>query len=426
MCINEGIIHQIFRKKVKGGALYIAIIVSIIIGILLTMFILLAKYNNRNIIVFSQASQLQYNLKSAFEIAKSDYFGEEKNNTWFKNSFNDDSIKIKRFNWGAYLLIAVETKNRHHKLAKAGLYGTAMSSDTGLVTSDKGRPIGVSGAIVFKANCYLPKAGIKPAFIEGQSYLGSGQNNGFIKPAPIQVSEINESFKKGISIQQDWTGLFSDSLVTSVPNTVKHSFNKKTIAWEVNSAKLSGLRLNGNIKIISSGNLEIDSTCHFENILIICDKIIFKEGFKGSVHVIANDSIIVNKKCEFSYPSSFVLSIKKEKNALHCIQLNEDCVFFGGIIAFKNSKNPGSAKAFVKLNATSEVNGFIYSEDYLHAEGKMNANVFCNTMLLKTPSAVYENHLLGCEIDPRKYSSLLAIPIVINKTNRFMNCCNLN
>jgi hypothetical protein len=423
MRITLGIVKKLTQKKVNGGALYIAIMVGIIIGILLTMFILLAKFNQRSSTIYAQQSQLQYNLKSAVEIAKSEYFLESNNDKWFKNTYNDDSIKVKRMYWGAYLLVNAQTKNRHHSLSSSGLYGQIMSSDTGIVVAENGRSIGVSGSVNFKANCYLPKAGIKPAYIEGQSYLGSLQNPNYVKPSPKFINEMSKGFKDGIFGQQAGLNFNSDSLVNFLPTKIKHSFSNKTLVWEPNQKNISGYSLQNNIKIITQHDLVIDSTCHLNNVLIICKKVKFKEGFKGSVHVIASDSILCEKKCEFMFPSSFVLcSQDKGETALKCILLNEECVFYGGIVAF--DKNEEDNKVFVKLNATSEVNGFIYSANYLHAEGKLNANVFCNTLLLKTPSAVYENHLLACEVDPGKVAYLMSIPMVFERKGKLVNCKN--
>ncbi|MBA3681207.1 MAG: hypothetical protein H0W73_08590 [Bacteroidetes bacterium] len=411
--------------KVKGGALYIAILVSIIIGIILCMFIMIANFNQRNVTKYAQASQLNFNLQSAFEMAQSDYFTEEKNNKWIKNTLNEDSLKIKKMYWGAYLLITAQTKNRHHSLSQSGLYGSVMPSDTGLMISDNSRPVGLSGAIVFKANCYLPKAGIKGVFIEGQSFINSPQNTGFTKISPMQIPLVDKGIIEEIKQQQNNSNVYLDSVVSFLPQNYDQSFNNKTIVFEV-SGQLNNMHLKNNIKIIGK-NIEISNTCTLENVLIVCDKVKFKEGFKGKVHVIAGDSIITEKKCEFNYPSSFVLLPKEsETNTLNWIDINEDCKFYGGILALNKSDNQNSTKVFIKLNGKCEVNGFIYSSDYLHLQGKMNATIICDKLLLKTPSAVYENHMLACEIDPKKYSHLLAIPQIFKKTARLMCCQKMN
>lgn len=418
-------IKKLLNLKVQGGALYIAILISIIIGILLTFFILISKFNQRTVTIFLQSSQLQQNLNSGFEIAKSNYFTDELNNKWLKNYTNDDSIRVKKNQWGAYLLITVDTKNRHQKISKCGLYGTFLPSDTALMISDNGRQVGVSGNVIFKANCYLPKAGIRPAYIEGQSYNGSGGNTQFIKTSPVIIPGTNENFRKSIENQRNISQTQQDSIAENITQATDQSFTKKTLVYTIGSTTLKNISFKNNIKLIGK-NIIIEANCHLENILIVCDKINFKEGFKGSVHVIARDTIIMEKKCEFTFPSSFVLSDQNSNTpSLKLIQLNEDCQFYGGIIALGNLANPNAGKVFVKLHSKSEINGLIYSSDYAHIEGKINGTIICNNLLLKTPSAVYENHLLGCEIDPKKYSHLLSVPVIFNKTNQLLSCKTL-
>jgi type II secretory pathway pseudopilin PulG len=414
-------------KKIRGGALYIAIIVSIIIGILMTLFILLASYNQRTATTYCQSVQLGYNLKSAFQIAQSAYFNETQNNRWLKNTTNDDSTKLKKIYWGAYLLISVTTKNRHASLSQSGLYGSYMSADTGLVVSDNSRPIGMSGAINFKANCYLPAAGIKPAYIEGQSYQASPGNGAFIKTAPSQIPELNAQLIKGLENQQSGVFVAEDSIVRDLPLVYTNSFTRKTVVWESGNSQLSNRTLKNNIKLIGD-EMVVDSSCHFDNVLIICNKIRFQNGFKGKVHVIARDSITATKNCEFNFPSSFVLLPGNQSgSSLAYIQLGEACLFFGSILAI--NKSPSSANqqnVFIKLNATCEVNGFVYCSNFIHLQGAVNANVFCNKLLLKTPSAVYENHILACDIDPKKYSHLLAITLAFKQNAKLVCCQKMN
>ena len=416
-----------FQRKLKGGALYISILVSIIIGITLIFFIMIANYNQRTVTAFGQSSQLHYNLKSAFQMAQSAYFTDEKNYVWMKNQVNDDSIRIKKINWGAYLLVCAETKNRHHSLSQAGIFGTYMSADTGLIISDNSRLVGMSGNIVFKSGCYLPKAGIKPAYIEGQSYISSAQNSSYIKQSPYQVQEVNAALLKGLKQEINNSNVYLDSSVGVLPEKYNQSFIHKTIVWENSGSRLANLHLSNNIKLVC-GNVEIDTTNHFDNILIVCKKARFKKGFKGKVHVIATDSISMEEGCEFSYPSSFVLFAEDTpENGFKYIQFNKDCVFFGGIIALSENANPSATqKVFIKLHASSEINGFVYSSDYIHIEGMVNATVIANKLLLKTASAVYENHLLSCEINPKKYSKLLAIPLVFNQRAKLVCCEKMN
>ncbi|MBL7932148.1 MAG: hypothetical protein JNL60_09600 [Bacteroidia bacterium] len=408
------------KKQLKGGALYISVLVSIIIGVMLSMFLLLSRYNQRNLTVLSQSSQLYCNLNTALEIAQSAYFTSEMNDTWIKNEFNDDSIRIKRTNWGAYTIVNTRAKNRHQSLSKTGLYGTFMSGDSGLVISDNSRPIGASGKIVFQANCYLPKEGLKPAYIEGQSYIASPGNINYIKKSPRSITGTQKQFISAIEEQVKGPDLMRDSIVGFLPEVYTRSFDQRTVVLNFNGSNLSGLRLAQNIKIYAA-DLEIDSSCHFEQVVVICNKAHFRKGFRGQVHVIAKDSIVMEEDCWFEFPSSLVLLAGEGKGTdLSFIQFNRGCSLYGAVIAEKGES--AQKKVLIKTHAASEISGLLYSCEYLHLEGILNANVYADKLLLKTPSAVYENHLLACEVNPRKYAHLLAVPAIFDNTTRLYNC----
>lgn len=420
MFISENRFSTFTRKRIKGGALYIAVVVSIIIGILLSLFILLANFNQRQILVFSQSSQLYYDLNTALEMSRSAFFSPEINNTWIGNESGEDSVKIKKINWGAYVLINTQAKNRHQLLSKTGLYGTWMSADTGIVVRDNSRPVGVSGKVVFKADCYLPRAGIKPSYIEGQSYIASDENGAHIKSSPSDLKPVSDLLYKALEEQMRGPDLFQDSIVASLPQTYSRSFDQKAVAYQISGDKLEHVSFAQNIKLYAD-QVELDSSAHLEQILLICNKAHFKKGFRGQVQVIAKDSIVMEENCRFEYPSSLVLIGAEGKiKGLLYVQFSKDCKLYGAVLAL--SKEKSERRVMIKLHAQSEINGLLYSSDLLHLEGLLNANVFANKLFLKTPSAVYENHLLSCEINPKKYSSLIAVPMVFGNRGYLYNC----
>lgn len=417
---------NLFQITLKGGALYIAIFISIIIGIFLSLLVLLSYHNSRTANNLLQATQLKFNLASAFEMAQSAYFTEEVNNVWIKNSFNDDSIRVKKYHWGAYLLLHAETKNRHQSLSQAGIYGTFMNADTALMIADNSRPVGLSGKVEFKSFCYLPKAGIKPAFIEGQSYQGNAANGAYIRSAPGTIPSIEQKLVKGLQTQQQLSP-YLDSLVYDIPPHYSHSFSKKTMVLEVSSQIIMNKKWQNNIKLVSNGFIEVDSTCHLENILIVAKKVKFRKGFKGRVNVIASDSIIADEKSFFQYPSSMVvLSDGSSNNSIKAILFNKDCKFYGGILAINNSTSVNGDKVFIKLNASTQINGLIYSSNYIHIEGQLNATVIANSLLLSTPSAVYENHMINCEFNPKKWAHVLSVPLLFNANSKLKCCQKIN
>lgn len=397
--------------KLKGGALYIAIIISILISVVLTLFIVLAYHNIQSIQVQSSVSQLELSLESGFELSKSAYFAKESQNRWQKLPYNNDSIAIKKLQWGCFQLISVNAKNTHHYLNKTGLFGGAAATDTALMVSEQNKPIGLAGKIKFLGTCYLPKAGIKTAYIEGTSFSDLNSLRPFIKSAPNTIPDIDETFLKDIVLTQSELNQQTDSLIDFIPNTLNNSFKQKTVVVQQGSISLNNQTLSNNIKLIAANTITIDNACQLNNVLLIARKIIFKKGFKGTVHAMAKDSIVTEDECEFIYPSSFCTynsnAISSGNNIIKGIFFGETCKFQGSILA---ATNKGSAyKSVIKLNKKFQLIGSAYSSNYGDVQGSIYGTVICSSVLLQTPSAVYENHLLNCLLDPKKYGTHLVV-----------------
>lgn len=408
-------------KKLKGGALYIALIISVITGIILSLFIVIASYNQRLVLSQSGLIQLQFNVQSGINLAQSAYFNEEMNNKWMLLD-NEDSIRIKKIQWGAYTIISSESKNKKQYTKTAALYGINISKDTAIVVADNGRPVGLSGTIKFTGNCYFPAGAIKPAYIEGESFNSEGLIRDFIKAAPPFIPPVKKEFTEQLQKSVKYFNAGTDSLIENLPDFMLASFSGKTCILQNRHTHLENCYLSGNIKI-NCKEVIIDSTCYTDNILIIAEKAIIKPGFKGSLHIIATDSIVIEKRCVLEYPSS--LTVIRDKIGvpnLKGIFIDETVIVHGSVMAINLVNENNTEKVFVKLNKNVEVYGLVYSSDYAHLQGKMFGNVFCGKLLLKTSSAVYENHMLSCEIDSKKHAQSILIPGIFKSVNN-LKCC---
>jgi len=408
------------RRKLKGGALYIALIISILIGTILSVFILLSNFNNRETITRLSQTQLYWNLESAINLAQSKSFVPAESHHWKKNEFNDDSIKIKKLQWGAFVLIAAETKNRHQYLQRTGLFGINSFKDTAIMVNDFGRPVNLAGTINFNGYCFLPKGTYKTTFIEGQGFSSTGDISGNIKSAPAYIPEPGKQFIEALENCSKEISSTTDSIITNI-DVVKNKFTAKTAIFQASNLHLESNNLKGNIKLIINNEVIIDKDAHLEDVLIIAKKVRIRKEFKGSLQVIASDSIIVEENSVLNYPSSLIVHIKE--NTLHdgmgTISINNNCRIEGAILCL-GSKKAETPNNIIALDKECEIYGLIYSSGYAGIQGKIAGNIFAQKLLLKTPSSVYENHLLNCDIDSKKHSNTAVIPPLFenSKLNR--------
>lgn len=412
------------RLKLKGGALYVAIIISILISIVLSLFILIAYYNSKSILSQNSYTQLNQSMWSGFEIAQSNYYNSRSSTTWQKMPYNNDSLMIKKMAWGCYTLVDVKAKNSHFFIHKTGLFGTHQSIDTALMVAEQNRPIGLAGKIKFNGSCYLPKVGVKSAYIEGSSFSDLNSIRPYIKSAPVNIPELDEYYLKTIEQCRDELNPYTDSIISFIPDVLTQNFHNKTAVVQQIKINLSKQILTNNIKFIASDVITVDNSCQLTNILLVARKVIFKKGFKGTVHVIAKDSIVTEDECEFNYPSSFCVYSSKnfttQNQNVRGIFFGMKCKFKGGLLAANNTNQ--SSRIMIKLNKEFELIGNVYSSDYCDVQGNLFGSIFCRTLLLQTPSGVYENHLLNALIDPKKYGENLTVPNWYAKKSNAQTC----
>ncbi len=410
--------------KLKGGALYVSVIISILISIILSLFITVAYYNTRSVQAQILLTQLNLSLESGFEIAQSDYYNPSLGSTWQKMPYNNDSVIVKKMAWGCFILIDVKAKNTHFKLHKTGLFGSPASTDTALMVAEQNRPIGLAGKIKFHGSCYFPKAGIKSAYIEGTSFSDLNSVKPYIKTSPAYIPGIDENYLKTIEQVQSNISPFTDSLILFIPEMLNRSFNNKTAVVHQGSITLSHAVLSNNIKLIAYDIITVENSCVLNNVLLIARKVIFKQGFKGTVHVIAKDTVITEDNCEFSYPSSFcVYSAHTSDSAslkVRGIFFGLQCKFKGGLLAVNNKEQ--TSRMMIKTNKQFELIGNAYSSDYTDAQGNLYGSLICKTLLLQTPSGVYENHLLNCLVDPKRYGAHLTVPCWLTQKEKLYTC----
>lgn len=411
------------NAKVKGGALYIALIISIVIGITLSIFILIGFYNQKQVLSQIGLQQLSDHLKSAFQIAQSEYFSEEENNRWIPIGSENDSVRIKTIQWGAYQLISTEAKNNHTYLKQCGLFGELLPKDTALLVCENGRPIHLSGKIKFNGYCYFPKSGYKPVFVEGQSFNTTSPIHSLLKPAPAFLPLLKKNFVEAVKKTISGFNPQTDSLVDFLPEALHNNFSAKTATYHSGTIHLLNHTLSGNLKLIADHKLTIEKTNHLDNILLIASTIRIKKGFTGTLNIIASDSIIIEEDCVLNYPSSLVLFNNEEKQTrTKTILAGSNSKIFGSLICANTSEKANTSNEMIKLNAGCEVYGLIYSSGYAHLQGSVFGTAMCSKLLMTSASAVYENHMMDCEIDPKKHANSLVVAGLF-KDKSVNKCC---
>src|SRR6185369_705981 len=162
-----------FRKSLQGGALYLAIFISLVIAVLLSMLLLQSFYSTLDFDKFSISERVHRNLLSGYNYAVSESFETEKEFVK-KDLFEEqkDSVDLVKKWWGCYQVVGVRSHWKGISESILCLAGTEFMKDTALVLTETDRPVSVAGKTILRGTCFLPRLGVRPAYIGGEGFMG--------------------------------------------------------------------------------------------------------------------------------------------------------------------------------------------------------------------------------------------------------------
>ncbi|WP_412560652.1 hypothetical protein [Winogradskyella sp. MIT101101] len=164
-----------FRLKLKAGALQLTTFIIVVIALLLTAFILLVHTHRQfqiqsNFIIETtkQSSHgIDYALQNPIQL----------NDTTIINLYDEDykNLKVHRSFWGFFEKVVSTATIKNKRFQKIALVGSKQPKNnrTALYVQDNNKPLVLVGNTKIEGVAYLPKQGVKPGYISGQSYYGS-------------------------------------------------------------------------------------------------------------------------------------------------------------------------------------------------------------------------------------------------------------
>jgi len=391
----------------KASALYIVIVIALVIGVICSLLIVVAYSYRAEYQKKFRYDKLSSNLHSGINLLlaspDSSYLKQRRIDLFGTNA---DSVILQRKIWGIYDIGVVQAFVQRDTLYKTFSIASPIDSTkwAALYIADDDRPISVSGKTRIEGNAFLPKAGIQTAYVDNKAYEGDkrlviGKKLfGANKLPSLDIVRLN-----GLNRYFSITGnklLNIDSL--------NQSFFKPTKIYDLGTAPytFSNVLLKDNILLHSDTTITLDSTARMRNVLVFAKAIIVKEGFKGTCQLFASDSISVGKHCHFNYPSCLGI-IRSNMNKLSAqakISIGEGTTVTGTIFTWE--RTPNQLKPIIRLSKRDTVVGQIYSHDAISFKDScvVHGSVFSNRFLYQNSFTLYENYLIGLQLNSNKLS----------------------
>jgi hypothetical protein len=394
---------------VKGSALYMAIVIALIIGIICSALVLVAYVYQAQYQKTFRYGRLHNNLESGIAIVRADSartYRQETKASLFEN--RQDSVTLQRFEWGLFDIGIVKAFQQRDTLLSLFEIGASVDSAqwSALYLADEDRPLSVSGKTKIIGNAYLPKSGIRAAYVDNQSYQGSKK---------MVSGHQYDSQKKLPALEKDRLDLIGKMLSGELPNDsllhnskeVINDFTHRTRYLNFKKAPhtLSFVRYSGRVIVVSDTTLTIDSTAQLEEVIVIAKSIRVGSGFKGRCQLFASDSLLIGPRSTFSYPSALcVLPFKKTNKGQSRLELGDHVSLTGTAMTWQESQQP--LPPLIQIGKESILNGQIYSFGVLSYKGKLmiNGSIYTTKFLYRNDFTAYENYLINATIDTRQLS----------------------
>ncbi|WP_184550899.1 hypothetical protein [Mucilaginibacter sp. FT3.2] len=394
----------------KGSVLYIVIIISMVIAVICSFLILAAYFFREQYLVKSRFDRLQNNLSSGVHILLS-----TKDTTYLRGKtislFNssDDSVRMQTIHWGIYDMGVAEAFRQKDTVFKVWSMASAIDSTkwAAIYLIDEDRPLSLSGKTNVRGDVYLPKAGVKAAYVDNKAYQGDKR---------MIIGKIADSQRKLPALQEERLKILNSMLGAKRPSvskswkadTLTRSFRDTAYAVNLGTLPytLEHMKLSGHIILYADTLLTIDSTAKLDNVLVFAKAILVKSGFRGNCQLFATDSISIEKNCHFTYPSC--LGLLRFKSPLvgfpPQISIGTNTQFDGCIFTYE--KEASALPATISLDKGTKIKGQIYAQHILSTKDSISVagSVFTSRFMYQSAFTRYENYLINLNIDEKALS----------------------
>jgi hypothetical protein len=401
----------------KASALYIVIVIALVIGIICSSLITAAYFYKLQYQKKFRMDRLQLNLASGVNLLlASDAAGYQSPQEMDLFGNGNDSVSLQKEGWGLYDLGIVKAFQQRDTLYKTFLTANSLDSAkwAALYLIDEDRPLSVSGKTMIRGTAFIPKAGIKEAYVDNKSYQGdkqlvAGQKKESGKALPELDAKRIEKLTAPDKAYPNPDTAFTPG------EALSRSFllPAKVISFKRKVTTLSG-ELSGHIVLLSDTTVIIKGSAKLDQVLVYARAIIVRAGFRGNCQLFARDSIMVEKDCALDYPSALVVlrapgeTISKGntnvKASQPTINLGEGSVVRGTLISWE--KDRSQAQTLIGLGKSSKVYGQVYAKGIVRLKDdvEINGSVFSNRFVYQTAYTLYENYLINVKLDEKGLS----------------------
>jgi len=420
-----------FRRRFAGHALLSVVVLSFVVSIMLSAAIALAYTRSTEILVYKNYIKAYRNIHSAQEYFFSLQTQIPVNLTMDLYQTGDDSVQIRSCHWGLWEAAGFKSSVFHYRnIEKSMIYGCLPANQfkSALWLPMASHGVGLTGSAVIKGDCYVAEGGVKTNMSIGgySSTVNKHLEGNTYKCDPVTLVSTDQQQQYLKNLQAgNFDAVFSqpEMFLKQTSDTIYRSFSESTLCIMLDNVPLSLIStiIRGNCVIYSEHPLSIPASARLEHVQVIAPTVYIEPGFKGSVHILASDSIHVGERVVLHYPSSLVLNIQTFKTNGTNITIKNTAVVNGIIYSYQ--ANTDQQPTAIRIAEQALTRGMIYSTGFVELKGKHIGNITTAGFQYKNHDQTLTNVLPMGTVDFTALSKHFVLPDLIHKKGIYQTAC---
>ena len=390
---------------IRAAALSYAIVFSLLIGLICSGLLFISATQKKLEIHYTGNEALLLDSYAAIQFGKNELPLDD--TAQIIHPSGDTSI-IKHSKWGAFSVVCTRTFKNNKLKQRVALIGKEINTDSpSLYVPGNTGELKVAGNSLIEGTVFVPNAQVERAFISTKTYSKEKLVYGNIQSSNNSLPSLATSCQN-ISLSS-----FCEHL-TPIPyqfHDSTYSFFEKTTFYQEITPIIISNSLKGNLVIQSFDSIYVTAEARLEHVILNAPIVRFESGFSGSVQVIAQEKIILEKNVHLLYPSVTILNEPSTYNSTirSHVFLDSLSSIRGGIL-MTSQKIDFRNMPFLNIQPESLVAGMVYNSGESQIRGSVIGSIYTQRLSAYFGGGVYDNHLIDATVTIKKLPARFCSP----------------
>lgn len=399
-----GISSKFIKGRLPATALFYALLITTLVGIVLTALLSLWMYfrasQQKDLGLWQQLSQLESGFLYASQ--QDGYFTGE------QFTYSADTVLLSHYNWGVFEVASSSVPTSvGTPLHKTGLLGRKSGLGPSLELLDTRKQLALSGKSQIRGDAVLPRGGITTTTVNGRPFQG--------ETALVGTSISGEGEAPALSIDP------FDQLVpprdlriemTETPDSLEVRFGEGPLFLNVKHIDLRNKYWKGAIFIQADSLIIVDKSSRLDGVILHAPKIQLDTSLTGRLQAFATEELTVGPGAVLTYPTVLaILPAAQNYRQNGRLRVDENVSVDGFILGLKH-ESARESQLLASFKNT-RLKGRIVWQGGLEISGQVQGAVYCDNFFYRGQGGqFYFNYLVDCVIDGPARSDHWVEPVI--------------